>query len=113
MQEPEELTFKDLREITNGFSVKVGEGGFGTVYKVRKNWRKRWQAICSSDFSVEACCRQVETCTQIALDCLEKDGQKRPCIVKMIEELNKIEPGLIKVIDTIANFYIKKVCFLQ
>nr|CAB3484318.1 unnamed protein product [Digitaria exilis] len=33
MQEPEELSFKDLREITNGFSEKVGEGGFGTVYK--------------------------------------------------------------------------------
>ncbi|KAF8688244.1 hypothetical protein HU200_042369 [Digitaria exilis] len=83
------------------------------VDQVRKNWRKRWQAICSSDFSVEACCRQVETCTQIALDCLEKDGQKRPCIVKMIEELNKIEPGLIKVIDTIANFYIKKEKYLD
>ncbi|KAF8667220.1 hypothetical protein HU200_052882 [Digitaria exilis] len=66
------------------------------VDQVCKNWRKRWQATCNSDFSLEAYCRQVETCTQIALDCLEKDWQKRPDIVKIFEELNKIEPGINK-----------------
>ncbi|KAF8765557.1 hypothetical protein HU200_008445 [Digitaria exilis] len=77
------------------------------VDQVRKNWRERWQATCSSDFSLEACCRQVEKCTQMALDCLQNDSKKRPDIVKMIEELNKIEPDINKVIDIIANFYIQ------
>ncbi|KAF8711128.1 hypothetical protein HU200_029136 [Digitaria exilis] len=37
MEEPEEVKFQFLREITNGFSEerKVGEGAFGTVYRVR------------------------------------------------------------------------------
>ncbi|KAF8765904.1 hypothetical protein HU200_008043 [Digitaria exilis] len=77
------------------------------VDQVCKNWRKRWQATCNSDFSLEAYCRQVETCTQTALDCLEKDWQKRPDIVKIFEELNEIEPGINKVLDIIANFYMK------
>jgi hypothetical protein len=34
------LTLKDLREITNNFSDEnlLGQGGFGTVYKVRLNY---------------------------------------------------------------------------
>jgi len=34
--EPEELTYQLLREITDDFleKLKVGEGAFGTVYKV-------------------------------------------------------------------------------
>ncbi|KAF8697193.1 hypothetical protein HU200_036194 [Digitaria exilis] len=83
------------------------------VDQVLKSWRKRWQAACNSDFSFEACCHQVETCIQIALDCLEKDSHKRPDIVKMIEELNKIEPGINKVTDITAKFYMKSICFVQ
>lgn len=36
MEEPLELTFQDVREITDDFSEEriVGAGGFGIVYKV-------------------------------------------------------------------------------
>ncbi|CAL5032475.1 unnamed protein product [Urochloa decumbens] len=57
---------------------------------VQRNWRKRWQTTCSSGFLPEACL-QVETCTKIALSCLENDSDRRPDIVKITDKLNKIE----------------------
>ncbi|KAF8667227.1 hypothetical protein HU200_052889 [Digitaria exilis] len=57
---------------------------------VQKNWRKRWHPTCSGGFLLEAC-RQIETCTQIALNCLEYDSSKRPDIVKIVDKLNEIE----------------------
>ncbi|PVH35194.1 hypothetical protein PAHAL_7G123400 [Panicum hallii] len=61
---------------------------------VNRNWRKRWQATCSGGFLVEACCHQVETCTKMALNCLEKDSQNRPDIFMIINKLNEIETGI-------------------
>jgi hypothetical protein len=56
------------------------------------------QETCSSSDSLfEAYCHQVETCTQIALKCLDKESQKRPDIVKITEKLNEIEIGVDKV----------------
>ena len=55
-------------------------------------------AACSSDFSLEACCRQIERCTQIAFNCLEKDSQKRPDILKIIDKLNETETDINEVI---------------
>jgi hypothetical protein len=41
-----------------------------------------------SDSLLEEYCQQVETCTQIALKCVEEDSQKRPDIEKIIDKLN-------------------------
>ena len=62
-----------------------------SISQVQENWRKRWQATCRSDYSLEPCCHQVGICTQIALDCLEKDKHKRPDIVYIIKKLKEIE----------------------
>jgi len=60
------------------------------------------QETCSSsDSPLEAYCRQVETCTKIALNCLDEDSPKRPDIVKLTEKLEEIEIGIGKVIDII------------
>ncbi|CAL4932720.1 unnamed protein product [Urochloa decumbens] len=67
--------------------------------QVRIDWRNRLQATCTGD-SLEAYCHQVETCTQIALDCVQKDSQKRPDILKIIEKLNELEIDNGKVIST-------------
>ena len=32
--EPEELTFQEIKEITDGFAQELGHGSFGVVYKV-------------------------------------------------------------------------------
>ncbi|CAL4994030.1 unnamed protein product [Urochloa decumbens] len=63
---------------------------------VRRNWRNRLQPTCSSDSSLEAYCKQVEACTQIALDCVQKDSHKRPNLVKITEKLNEIENNIGK-----------------
>ncbi|CAL5067344.1 unnamed protein product [Urochloa decumbens] len=80
----------------SGYSKYVNMPLDEFIDQVQRNWRKRWHATCSSDFSFEACSSQVETCTQIALDCLEKDKQKRPDIDKIIKKLDKIETGINK-----------------
>ncbi|KAG2640802.1 uncharacterized protein LOC120665707 isoform X2 [Panicum virgatum] len=61
------------------------------INQVRKDWRNRLQATYRDDFSIEAYCHQVEACTQIAVNCVEKDKQKRPDILKITEMLNEIE----------------------
>ncbi|OEL14677.1 putative disease resistance protein RGA1 [Dichanthelium oligosanthes] len=66
------------------------------VDQVKKRWRNELLVTCSSDLLLEACCHQVERCTHIALECVNKDKQKRPDIVKIIEELNKIETDICK-----------------
>jgi len=61
------------------------------------------ETTCSSDSLLEAYCRQVETCTQIALECIEDDSQKRPHIVKITNKLNEIETYVHKVIIIICH----------
>ncbi|CAM0148449.1 unnamed protein product [Urochloa decumbens] len=63
---------------------------------VRQTWRNRLQATFSSDSLLEAYCHQVETCTQIALRCLDDDSRKRPDIVNITNMLNEIETGIAK-----------------
>ncbi|KAJ1273841.1 hypothetical protein BS78_05G016000 [Paspalum vaginatum] len=64
------------------------------VDQVKQSWRNRLQATCSGDLLLEAYCRQVERCTQIALDCVKSNSQKRPSIVEITKELNEIEAGI-------------------
>jgi hypothetical protein len=61
------------------------------------------QATYRDDFSIEAYCHQVEACTQIAVNCVEKDKQKRPDILKITEMLNEIEIDVGQVINFICE----------
>jgi serine/threonine protein kinase len=73
------------------------------IYQVQNNWREKLQAASTSDSLLGAYCRQVETCTQIAMKCLENDSHKRPDIVKITEKLNEIETVTGKVINIICK----------
>lgn len=53
---------------------------------------------------IESYCWQVETCTQMALKCLETDSQKRPKLDEIINNLNEIKNYIDQVIIT---FYIE------
>ncbi|KAM0870807.1 hypothetical protein ACQ4PT_039791 [Festuca glaucescens] len=57
---------------------------------VQKNWRKRLQGTWSGS-ALEAYCQQVKRCTEIALNCLEFDRQRRPNIIAITHELSEME----------------------
>lgn len=57
---------------------------------VLKNWRKRLQGTWSGS-ALEAYCQQVKRCTEIALNCLEYDRQRRPNIIAITHELSEME----------------------
>jgi len=60
------------------------------IDQVKMNWRNRLQKTWTGSL-LQAYCHQVETCTQIALNCVERDIQKRPDIMKIMDKLNQIE----------------------
>lgn len=82
------------------------------ISQIQSKWRAKWQETCSSGFLYEACCHQVKTCTEIALDCLDNDSQKRPDIVKIINVLKEIETDNNKVINQHRRLFLceKLVC---
>jgi len=67
--------------------------------QVQRDWSNRLEATCTGT-SLEAYCHQVETCAQIALNCVETDSQKRPDIMKITEKLNELEFDTGKVVNT-------------
>ena len=60
------------------------------------------EATCTGDL-LEAYCHQVETCTQIALSCVETDSYRRPDIVTITEKVNEIEIDVREVINIICR----------
>ncbi|KAJ1275251.1 hypothetical protein BS78_05G121900 [Paspalum vaginatum] len=65
---------------------------------VQENWSNIFQATWSGSL-LEAYCQQVKKCTLLALNCMEKDRQKRPKINKIIDELNEIESEVGKLMS--------------
>ncbi|XP_051226185.1 uncharacterized protein [Lolium perenne] len=60
------------------------------IEHVQDSWRKSLQEI-SSYTSLEAYCKQVQTCIEIAVVCMETDRYKRPTMKDIICRLNKVE----------------------
>ena len=61
-----------------------------------------------SSSSLEAYCHQVKICTQMALNCVEEDSQKRPDIVEIIDALNEIERDIGEVINIYGDVFLNK-----
>lgn len=60
--------------------------------KVRNNW---WNRIRETSKYAKEYCEQVKRCTEIALNCIEVEKEKRPTIVDVIHELKKTETAVI------------------
>ena len=60
------------------------------------------QTTCIDDL-FEAYCHQVDTCSQIAMSCVETDSFRRPDIVTITEKLNEIEIDAGEVINIICR----------
>jgi len=74
----------------DGYHTCANMPGDKFIDLVKTNWRIRLQDT-SSDSMFEAYCHQVETCTQIALNCVEQHTQKRLDISKIVHKLNQLE----------------------
>ncbi|XP_044386752.1 putative cysteine-rich receptor-like protein kinase 35 isoform X4 [Triticum aestivum] len=61
------------------------------INQVHVNWRKRLQETWHASQPLEAYCKQVNICIEIALTCMESDRHKRPTIVDIIHKLNETE----------------------
>ncbi|XBI60640.1 hypothetical protein VPH35_041549 [Triticum aestivum] len=65
--------------------------------QVEGNWRKSLKETWSSPKLLDAQCRQVKICTEIALSCMKTDRHERPSIVDIINNLNETETFIEKV----------------
>lgn len=74
------------------------------IAQVQENWKNRLRNTWSGS-SLEAYCNQVETCTEIALNCLEEDSQKRLDILSIIDKLNRTETDIDKVIRNLESLF--------
>ncbi|XP_066361556.1 cysteine-rich receptor-like protein kinase 43 [Miscanthus floridulus] len=60
------------------------------IEHVQDSWKKRLREI-SSDASLEANCKQVQTCIDISVVCMETDRYQRPTMKEIICKLNEVE----------------------
>lgn len=58
---------------------------------VQGKWRGRILETCLALTPLEAYCKQVNVCTEIALSCMDIDRHKRPNIADIINQLNGTE----------------------
>ncbi|EMS49056.1 Disease susceptibility protein LOV1 [Triticum urartu] len=64
---------------------------YTSITQVEGNWRKSLKETWSSPKLLDAQCRQVKICTEIALSCMKTDRHERPSIVDIINDLNETE----------------------
>ncbi|XP_073361090.1 cysteine-rich receptor-like protein kinase 44 [Aegilops tauschii subsp. strangulata] len=58
---------------------------------VQRKWRGRMLETCLASTPLEAYCKQVNVCTEIALSCMDIDRHKRPNIADIMNQLNGTE----------------------
>jgi hypothetical protein len=59
-----------------------------------------------SGSALEAYCQQVKRCTEIALNCLEFDRQRRPNIIAITHELSEMESDTKEVTKIIIVIHV-------
>ncbi|PWA49385.1 bulb-type lectin domain-containing protein [Artemisia annua] len=84
------FTFKSIVSATNNFSStnKLGEGGFGAVYKAWELWNKG-RGLEFMDSILENSCSQtqVTTCIHVGLLCVQDHATDRPTMSEVINML--------------------------
>ncbi|KAK4746089.1 hypothetical protein SAY87_012401 [Trapa incisa] len=109
------FTYNELRKATDGFSdfYKIGEGGFGPVYKTWELYERRElvglvDAAMNGDFDAEEACRFLK----VGLLCTQQTSKQRPSMstaVKMLTGELQIDDNKIKKPVLISDYADRKV----
>ncbi|XP_027060763.1 cysteine-rich receptor-like protein kinase 10 [Coffea arabica] len=90
-----QYSLTEIQIATNNFSVdnKIGEGGFGRVYKAWNHWRRgQTLALLDSSIGDSYARNEVIQCIQVGLLCVEEDASKRHKMASVVCMLN---PGSV------------------
>lgn len=70
--------------------INLSGNAYTPCLKVHNIWRERLQDI-PAYASLEIDCKQVRTCIEIALDCMQEDPCKRPKLNELTCRLSNVE----------------------
>ncbi|KAI3920568.1 hypothetical protein MKW92_036008 [Papaver armeniacum] len=96
----EDFDFSTVSAATHSFSEanKLGEGGFGSVYKVWRHWNKGSAMEILDPTLNDACSRkEVLRCIHVALLCVQENVAVRPTmpiVVQMLNSYSATNPAL-------------------
>lgn len=80
-----------------------------SISQVHGNWCKRFQettipAHTSQEIKTARYLRkEIQTCIEIALSCVEADREKRPTISEVLDELNKFDTSTLNELNKMNN----------
>lgn len=74
--------------------IEAGHESEKCIDTVQRNWRSKLDDGTYDGILLDAYCRQVKTCTEIALKCINHEKQKRPNILEILDMLNVMENEL-------------------
>ncbi|KAJ6333383.1 hypothetical protein OIU77_009285 [Salix suchowensis] len=83
-EESLQFTFNTIRDATKDFSDRLGQGGFGVVYKAWRNWREGTaQAIIDPVLS-NGLAIEMTRCIHIGLLCVQENVADRPTMASVV-----------------------------
>ncbi|KAF7840683.1 cysteine-rich receptor-like protein kinase 25 isoform X1 [Senna tora] len=86
-----------IEAATNGFSYenRIGQGGFGEVYKAWRHWRdEKALEIMDPNLGESFCETEVSKCIQIALLCVQENAEDRPHMSRVVSYLSNLSVEL-------------------
>ncbi|KAI6704330.1 hypothetical protein NL676_007292 [Syzygium grande] len=85
-----QFDFGTIREATDNFSdsKKLGQGGFGAVYMVWKNWREGSISNIIDPSITFGPSTEIMRCIQIGLLCVQENASSRPTMASVLLMLN-------------------------
>ncbi|KAI4298615.1 hypothetical protein L6164_032151 [Bauhinia variegata] len=93
-----QFDFHSIKDATNSFSDsnKLGQGGFGAVYMVWRNWREGKASNIVDSTLNGASTNEIMKCIHIGLLCVQQNAAKRPTMASVMLMLDSNSATLPK-----------------
>ncbi|KAK9991779.1 hypothetical protein SO802_026764 [Lithocarpus litseifolius] len=90
------FNFSTIKAATNNFSNanKIGEGGFGSVYKAWTNWREGTASNLIDQTLGDGSRSEITRCIHIGLLCVQENVAYRPTMASVVQMLNSDSSSL-------------------